>query len=444
MTTGKPSPAHSRRWVVVVGLGLAVAAGVAWYVWPARVPGVTPPEVALDGVDPAIAQTIRAAREEVVQSPRSAAAWGGFGEVLDAHVFKPEAVACYAQAERLDPNEPRWPYLQGMILFPDDADAGLAKLRRAAELTPEKPDTARYRLAELLLTAERPAEARAAFEDVLRTDPNHPLARLGMARLKLAAGDFDGCARYAGAALNSPHSQRATHTLLAEMRHRQGDAAGAAAEQQRASESPPDRPWPDPFRKGLNERRKVGRAGRIAHANELMDGGQYPAAAAELKRIVADYPASAEAWIRLGYALVVLNDNAAAEKALAEALRLDAGQPRAHFYLGVVLHRRGDRTGAAARFREAIAAKPDYLEAHFNLGMTLKEDGKRAVAIEAFLDAVRCQPTQAPAHGQLGELLVQEGRPDDARRHLEEALRLNPRDRRVSELLTSIGKGGSK
>jgi tetratricopeptide (TPR) repeat protein len=426
---------------VVLALAVAAAAGGGWYAWYGnRVPDRAPPEVVLDGVDPAIAGAIRKAREEVLKSPRSAAAWGELGEVLDANLFRPEAAECYAQAERLDPNEPRWPYHHGMILYADEPEAALVKLRRAAELAPEKPDAVTYRLAELLLLTGRPEEARQRYEAMLRVDPSHPLAWLGLARVALAAGDLDGAAGHAGKVVNSPFARKAACNLLAEVRHRKGDMAGAVVEQDRAAAAPPDRPWPDPFRQGLQERRLVGETARLVRATRLMDRHDQAAAAVELRQLVTDYPASAEGWTKLGYALLMLQDGPGAEKALAEAIRVGPAQPRPYFYLGIVLHGRGDRAGAAARFREAIAAKPDYTLAHFNLGMTLKEDGKRAEAIEAFRDALRCQPMQAPAHSNLGELLLQEGRTDEAREHLEEAVRLNPKDKRAAELLAGLKK----
>jgi tetratricopeptide (TPR) repeat protein len=327
-----------------------------------------------------------------------------------------------------------------MILYADEPEAALVELRRAAELAPEKPDIVTYRLAELLLLTNRLDEARERYEALLRVDPGHPLARLGLARVALATGDLDGAATHAGMILSSPFARKAAHSLLAEVRHRKGDAAGAVAEQDRAAAAPPDRAWPDPFRQGLVSRRLVSEMGRLSKAGALMSRNDYVGAAAELRRVVADYPSSAEGWTTLGFALLMIEDYDAAEKALAEAVRLGPAQPRPYFYLGLVRHRRGDRAGAAARFREAIAAKPDYTVAHFNLGLTLKEDGHRTEAIEALRNALRCDPEHGPSHTNLGELLQKEGRTDEARYHLEQAVRINPRDRIAVELLAGLKK----
>jgi tetratricopeptide (TPR) repeat protein len=429
---------------VWAGIGLVVAAAAgAWYAWSDRVPDRSPPEAALEGVDPQVAQAVRSARDQVLQSPRSADAWGEYGEVLDANLFFAEGRECYAQAELLDPKNARWPFLLGMSLRPLDPETAVVKLRRAVELNPEKADMVTCLLVDMLLATGRSDEARERLEALVRNEPNHMVAHLGLARLALAAGDFEGCARHARACLNSPFTRRAAHIVLAELRQRQGDAAGAAAEQERVAESTGDREWAHPFSE-RKDRRRVGQKARIVHAGRLMDVAQYREAVAELQQVVADYPSSAEGWMMLGYALVQVRQDPAAEKALAEAIRHDPTQPRPYFYLGIVLHRRGDRAGAAARFREAIAAKPDYLLAHLNLGITLNEDGKRAEAIEAFRGALQCQPNHATAHANLGELLLKEGKTDEARGHLEQAVQLNPKDKRAAELLAGLKKGDAK
>jgi tetratricopeptide (TPR) repeat protein len=432
-----PPRRHRLLWgllVVVVGACLAVG---LWVVSGRSVPDRAPPDVALDGVDAEVARAVQKAREEVLRTPRSATAWGEFGELLHAHVFHAEALECYAQAELLDPKDARWPYHQGIIHFPDRPEEALPKLQRAAELAPEKPDAVRLRLAELLLTIGRTDEARLRFEALVQIDTNHAAARLGLARAALAAADYEGCTRHANACLGSQYARKSARAILAEMRQRQGDVAGAAAEQEKAAELPPDLNWPDPFSQTV-ARRKVGEKARLRHVTRLMDEGQLAEATAELRRIVADYPASAQGWMMLGYALVQQKDDAGATTALLRAIELDATSPRPHFYLGIICHRKGDRTAAVARFRDALATKPDYAMAHFNLGVTLKEDGQRAGAMQAFRDALRCQPNQAPAHAQLGEMLLHDGQRDEARTHLEHAVRLNPRDKRSAELLAGL------
>jgi tetratricopeptide (TPR) repeat protein len=440
VSTPNPPTARSnrKRLLLVVGLVAVVAAGVtAWLVF--GEPTRTPPEVPLDGIDAEVAQAVRKAQAEVLKSPKNATAWGELGELLHAHIFHPEALTCYAEAERLAPDDPRWPYHQGMILYPDRPDDALVKLRRAAEVAPRQPEVVRLRYAELLLSSGKTADAREQYEAIRKGDLGHAAANLGLARVALADGDAAGCVRFAEEGRSSQHTRKAAHTVLAEAKLLRGDTAGAEKEQALAADLPPDQSWPDPLTQTVN-RRKVGEKARLRYANDMLDKGQNRDAAEELKRLVKDYPASADGWVSLGYVLLLANADADATAALTRAVELAPANPRSHCYLGVLSHRKGDRKAAAKQFGDAIAAKPDYALAHFNLGVVLKEDGQKAEAEKALRESLRCQPNQSHAHAQLGELLAQDGKTDDARTHLEHAVRLNPKDAKSAELLAGLKK----
>src|SRR5439155_10747877 len=113
--------------------GIGLAAPIAWWAWP-RPQDAAARAVDLAGVDPEVAAAITAAQNAVARNPRSAASWGRLGMVLQAHQFRSEATASFAQAERLDPTDPRWPYHQALELLISAPDAGLARLERAVEL----------------------------------------------------------------------------------------------------------------------------------------------------------------------------------------------------------------------------------------------------------------------------------------------------------------------
>src|SRR5713226_10145187 len=143
--SGRVSPAS--RWVrgrKIILLALLTAGilvvGSALY-FSRRATTAVPPLLQLTGLDPAVAQTIETARARVLQTPGSAKAWGRLGMVLYAYHFYDEALASFAQAEILDPTEPRWPYFQGGILYLRDLDAASLKLARATELCAGDPDT---------------------------------------------------------------------------------------------------------------------------------------------------------------------------------------------------------------------------------------------------------------------------------------------------------------
>ena len=110
--------ARRRRGLWVAGGVLAAAlTGAALAAWAWTRPGPPrPPQPDLAGADPEVVEAVAEARDAVLRAPRSAAAWGRYGQVLRAHDFGAEANRCFAEAERLGPAEPRWPYLRGLTL----------------------------------------------------------------------------------------------------------------------------------------------------------------------------------------------------------------------------------------------------------------------------------------------------------------------------------------
>src|SRR5262245_27538487 len=103
---------HRLRSALALLGGAALLAGIGRYVW-YRAFAPRPPVVELKGVDPAIVAAVEQAQAGVHASPFSAPAWGQLGMVLLTHDFTAEAKVCLAEAETLDPSEPRWPYYQG-------------------------------------------------------------------------------------------------------------------------------------------------------------------------------------------------------------------------------------------------------------------------------------------------------------------------------------------
>jgi tetratricopeptide (TPR) repeat protein len=387
--------------------------------------------------DPAVAAAVEEARTAVLQAPRSARAWARLGMVLAAHQFTAEANQCFAQAERLDPREPRWPYYQGVALSLGDPEAAIPKLQRAVALCENTPDAPRLRLAELLVTQGRYEEAEEQFRHLLQRDRTNGRAHLGLGRLAVVRGDLEQGLQAARLAAADPRVQKAAHLLLAETHQRRGDAGAAAEAYRRASGLPEDPAWPDPF---VDEvaRLRTGRQAGLDRADDRLRHGRVAEAVALLQQTVRDYPGSDWGWYLLGKALGRQQQWEGSEQALRRAAQLAPGAPEIQFHLGVALFHRKDFPAAAGCFRRATELKPDYALAYHNLGHCLDLQGDRAGAFEAFQSALRCQPDLAEAHAALGELLVNQGRYGEALRHAREAARLNPSDPKAKKLLGRV------
>ncbi|MDE0058501.1 MAG: c-type cytochrome biogenesis protein CcmI [Defluviicoccus sp.] len=93
--------------------------------------------------------------------------------------------------------------------------------------------------------------------------------------------------------------------------------------------------------------------------------GRYDEAARAYGRATALLPADAELRSRRAEALTAASGGTVtpeAEQGFAAALRIDPGEPRAGFYLGLAALQKGDRDGALARWRALEAASPEDAE----------------------------------------------------------------------------------
>jgi choline-sulfatase len=82
---------------------------------------------------------------------------------------------------------------------------------------------------------------------------------------------------------------------------------------------------------------------------------------------------------------------------------------------------------AIAALRELVARHPGLTDARSRLGMLLEESGDLPAAERAFQDALRAEPRLAHEYAlSLAAIYLRQGRLDEAQKHAELALRLNP------------------
>jgi tetratricopeptide (TPR) repeat protein len=442
--------------VLLLGvIGLAVLLGLAWR-FGTRFRAAAPPEVEVED-DPVLAEAIEAARRKVTAAPSSADAWGGLGKLLRGSGYHPEAVACFAQAERLAPADPRWPYLRGEGLLPGDPEAALPHLRRAVERADRSdPDNVgpRLRLGEVLLRLGNYEEAEAALLRAEEIDPENPSVGLNLGLLAYARDDLEAAWRHLSRCATSPFTQQRACSCLATVSARLGRKADAAAFNQQANTLPRDTAWPDPFVLECLQL-AVGKPQRFRRIEHLETQGRSKEAVELLRELVERQP-DPRAWLGLGRNLAALGDGRGAEDALRTAIRLTPENAQAHYHLGKLLYARGEALArgkanpaeAARAFAEAagearLAGERDPLSglAQLVLGLSLKQLGKRKEALAALRAAASRTPDLAEAHLHLGEMLAEDGRKDEARRSLERAVQVaSPDDPRPREALARLNR----
>ncbi len=435
MTTvpARTSPPRGRLLLLVLLAVLAAGGVVGYFVWAGRPQKVTVPAIPTEGRDPEVVAAVEKARAEVEEKPQSAEAWGRLGTVLFANDMYEECVPFLAEAERLAPNEPRWPYYRGLALILQRPEEGVAALRRAAAAAPDNR-AVRLRLAEELLKLDRTDEADEFFREVLAGEPGNPRALLGRGLILTRADLWREALAPLKAAAEHPTARRAARVALAEAYTRLGDAAAAEAERKRAAESPADPGWPDPL---LQEARayRTGLQPRIDMALDLLNNGLAEQAYDLIEQVLRDHPDSAEAHLTLAKLMIRSGAFPDAERELRQAVGLNPKLVEGHYLLAGVLAQRKDYAAAERSYLRAIELKPAYGLAHYNLGDCRLKKGDRSGAAAAFRDAIRVRPDLALAHQELGALLLEDGKADEAVPLLETAVRLDGKSDRARKLL---------
>jgi tetratricopeptide (TPR) repeat protein len=437
------------RILLAVVLLTAGAAGAWWWFRPAP---PTPPMP--QGIqDAEIRQAIEEARQAVLDWPRSAATWGQLGKVLLAHLFPDEADACFAEAARLAPDDPLWPYARGLIALKRQPEKGVPLLRQAIAAGKSSGDrpAMSLQLAEALLERGESEEAEKIFRADQELTPGNARSAFGLGLLAKARGDEPAATKFLKAAQDSPYARKRAVVQLAALARGRGDKQAAAAHEREATALPADPPWPDPLLDEVVEL-QVGRRGRERRASLLEQKGRYADAAQLYLDHLAKEPAT-YAYLGAGINLARIGDFDRALPLLREAVRREPDRADGHYNLAVALFSRASLEAAkspgsedakdgfrqaAASAKKAAGLRPDHAQAYLFWGRSLRQLGEHAAAVEPFRKGVACAPADLDLQLGLGEVLLEVGRLGDAAAHLENARQLAPDDPRPSRLIEQL------
>lgn len=435
-------------------------------------PGTDPPPTDLETVPtPDLAGVEEVVRHEVTErraaaeTAGTAAAWGALGRLYHAYDFPEAARAAYANAERLAPGDPRWPYLRGLVLDASSRqDEAARAFERAANLAPQDLPT-RVRLGDVYLDQGRLEAARASYEKALEIDPGSTAARYGLGRVEAEAGRPERAVEHFERVLEAGPGAGLVHYRLAQAYRALGDTGKAERHLEQRGETGVG--FPDPLRREVT-RLKVTTAfdvvQSLARNPEVMSDeelvgfavaqfGDVGGAVEELSRLLETFPEDGDPAARarvdyvVGTLLARLGRWEEAETHLRRALELDPELAAARVRLARALARTERPKAALELLDRQLAETPESWDARLERATVLAALGRGEAAAAALEELVGERPESGEAWLRLASIRGQLGDEPGALRALENAVRrdLPAADRptahqRLAELLKRRGE----
>lgn len=388
-------------------------------------------------------ERIRALHAERAAAPEVAASVGELGRLYHGlQLLQPEALyllenalACYREAQRIDPGAWRWPYLEAFALDArGDLEPAARRYRAALESMPNRV-TVLLRLAEVEHRLGRSAAAEALWREVLVLDPDQPAAHYGLGRIALDGGDAAAAAGALERALELAPAAGRVHHALALARRDLGDRERAGFHLERANEIPA--PIDDPLVQGLallpsGSRATLQRGLLAVQAGALDDAVQL------LERATEEDPANLAAHRNLALALIDAGRPDQAIAALQALARLDPADAWTRLELGRLFAARGRFDLSLAHLERAVELAPRHKQARVELGLALARGGRPREALPQFEAALDIDPFSTEIHNHQAVVLAAMGRPDEGARLLRQRLAVAPGDGGAARALSRI------
>lgn len=390
------------------------------------------------------ARTLRHARDGLV----------ALSQLYHANGFYPEALGCYDGLRTLEPGNPRWPHLEAGILASfGRLDEALPLRERAVTLAPAYVP-ARLRLGDILLKANRDADAAKTYGDVLQRAPGDPYALLGLARCALVNHDWNRARDFLQQAIAQHPGFIGALSLLVTVSEQLGDQA-AADSYKAAMGSGIFTDLPDPWLDELSDAcfdgyllsvaastanyagnrpaalalidRAIGLSSnpntyRRQAAGFLIQDKNFGAARAQLEQVIAADPSDSDSWLRYLETLRGLGDTATYPAAILRGLSSCPQSSGLHLEYARWLKSANRLSEAIGEFRYAYQLRPTEVDALIELAATYVTVGRSQDAIAVLNLALERQPDHPIALATLALVAISQGDEAEARRRWAQLL----------------------
>ncbi len=409
------------------------------------------PEPALERMDELVQRQLREKRSRIeildAKADRAEllAAYVGLGRLTLTYDLRELATACWHNAGVLEPENFRWPYLEGFVAQLegryDDAVASFEHAASLAERAGEPYAPIDLRRAQAELERGRPEAARPLFERAADVPALAAAAEYGLGQIAAAEEDFASAARHFEAAVTAQPEASSVHHPLGIAYRQLGEIDKAREHLRRAGRgevqfADPVATAPTPDATGAGYHHTLG--------TEAAQTGDRRRAITEFRKALEIDPGLTGTRLSLARVLGASGDAPAALAEYDEALRRDGGSALAHYELGRFLIGLGRRPEAERHFRAALASAPEYRPAFLGLALALGQSGRPAEAAGVLAELVELYPDDREARRRLAGALARSGRGEPALVELDRLLDLDPDDRGAryqrAIVLTELGR----
>jgi tetratricopeptide (TPR) repeat protein len=260
----------------------------------------------------------------------------------------------------------------------------------------------------------------AAYEQVVRDDPNNITGRLALAEAYFGLQRYNDAIDQYEAALVISDTSALAHVGLGRARLAIGDLAGAAESFQAVVDQSADEDVSGTLVQSAHYY-----LGKIA-----VDQARADDAISELETATEMEPTDADAWYLMGIAYVKAGRLADGIQALSKAVMFVPNFAEAYDQLATIYeeqgsvgqalyaramaaYSRGEIDDAARDLEAAIAHSPLLAEAHTGLGLVRELQGERDAAVVAYQQALHLNPDDFTAKSGLARLMSGDGASGD-------------------------------
>ncbi len=394
-------------------------------------PATPRPEIPLPDITTAnvnVASLTNERFEQVKLNPTSAEAWGQYGEVLMAHEWNSEAIACFEVAASLAPTESRWLYLAAVLLDRRDPTEAVNKYEAAKRLDATYAPLF-LRLGANLQRLNRLEDAEAAYLQATKLSPREPQPIIALARLESTRNKWQPAVDLLEQATKMAPTNREALIELTRAKLVLGTQQSLSRETQAALMSGEKfEAMPDPILQSINNHENASRMAAM-QADATATEGDPQKAAEAYTELIKKRPDLARPRINLATVYMSEGQFPLAMVTLRELVQLFPDDPMGHLLLSYALQATKATAEARTELDTAIRLKPDYADAHFALGMAEEQNNEIEKAITAYRSAVQSNTRHVQARTALGLALTKQSKWDEAIAELSSAVRLSPGDR---------------